>query len=309
MPTPHRRYLAHRGRRVFGAIETRRGDLYDVERLNADLRALFKLGYFADVRIKVEDSAAGKIVTFLFEEKPAVKEFVIEGNNKIKDDKINETIDLKPNTILSVAQDQKNIEKIRQLYEADGFFMVDIHHEIEPLDNKRVKVIIRITEYRKDLHQTHRLRGQPGLRRGYAAQAVADQSRPRDELHGPVGRLPRNHVRAGSANAAHVLRQPRLLRAGRPPGRHPQRRQTLDVYLGVGQRGPAVLHRKHRHRRDLLFKKRRPDEAAHHPGGRGLLARQVRAVAQRTEKPFTPTSATPSPRSSPMSRPIRKRAG
>ena len=134
---------------VFGAIETRRGDLYDVERLNADLRALFKLGYFADVRIKVEDSAAGKIVTFLFEEKPAVKEFVIEGNKKIKDDKINETIDLKPNTILSVAKIKENIEKIRQLYEADGFFMVDIHHEIEPLDNNRVKVIIRITEYRK----------------------------------------------------------------------------------------------------------------------------------------------------------------
>jgi len=134
---------------ILMAIQTHRGDMFDRAKLDNDLREIFKLGFFSDVRIAVEDSPAGKVVTYIVEEKPAVKEFVFEGNKKVKTDKINETIDLKPNTILSIAKIKENIEKIRQLYEIEGFFMVDINYEIEPLPNNRVKVIIRITEYRK----------------------------------------------------------------------------------------------------------------------------------------------------------------
>jgi outer membrane protein insertion porin family len=134
---------------VLAAIGTRAGDVLDATRLDADLRAVFNLTYFADVRIELEDSPQGKVVVFVVEEKPAVKEFVIEGNEKIKKDKLDQAIDLKPNTILSVGKIKENIEKIRQLYEAEGFFMVDIGYDLEPLPNNRVKVIIRITEYRK----------------------------------------------------------------------------------------------------------------------------------------------------------------
>ena len=134
---------------VMSAITTRKGDVFDAVQLDADLRAVFELGYFADARIEVRDEPAGKVVVFVVEEKPSVKEFVFEGNKKVKDDKIEEVVDLKPNTILSIAKIKENIERVRQLYETEGFFMVDIDYEIEPLPNNRVKVNIRITEYRK----------------------------------------------------------------------------------------------------------------------------------------------------------------
>jgi outer membrane protein insertion porin family len=134
---------------VLAAIQTRRGDVYNAEQIDADLRAVFELGYFSDVRVEVADSPAGKIITFVVVEKPSVREFVFEGNKKIKTDKILENVDLKPNTILSLAKIKEAIEKIRQLYEQEGFFMVDINYDIEPLPNNRVRVIIRVTEYRK----------------------------------------------------------------------------------------------------------------------------------------------------------------
>ncbi len=134
---------------VLAVVTTKKGDALDPERLDADLRAVFALAYFADVRIELQDAPEGKIVIFVVEEKPAVKEFVYEGNDEVKKDKIDQAVDLKPNTILSVAKIKENIEKIRQLYEAEGFFMVDITYEIEPLPNNRVKVVIRIHEYRK----------------------------------------------------------------------------------------------------------------------------------------------------------------
>ncbi|MDP8222030.1 MAG: outer membrane protein assembly factor BamA [Candidatus Lernaella stagnicola] len=134
---------------ILAALETRPGDLLDSMTIDADLRAIFELGFFADVRIELEDAPRGKTMVIVVEEKPAVKEFVFEGNDKVKDDKIEEIVDLKPNTILSIAKIKENIERVRQLYEAEGFFMVDIGYEIEPLPNNRVKVVIRITEYRK----------------------------------------------------------------------------------------------------------------------------------------------------------------
>jgi outer membrane protein insertion porin family len=134
---------------ILAAIRTRTGDRLDADRLDADLRAVFALGYFSDVRIELRDAPTGKLVVFVVEEKPAVKEFVYEGNDAVKKDKIEQAVDLKPNTILSIAKIKEGLEKIRQLYEAEGFFMVDITYEIEPLPNNRVKVIIRITEYRK----------------------------------------------------------------------------------------------------------------------------------------------------------------
>jgi outer membrane protein insertion porin family len=134
---------------VLAVIQTRKGDAYNVDQVDADLRSVFALGFFSDVRVEVTDSPAGKVITFVVIEKPSVREFVFEGNSKVKTDKIKESVDLKPNTILSIAKIKEAIEKIRQLYEQEGFFMVDIVYEIQPLPNNRVKVIIRVTEYRK----------------------------------------------------------------------------------------------------------------------------------------------------------------
>lgn len=134
---------------ILNVVQTRKNDVLNLTVLDEDLRAVYGLSFFSDVRIELEDAPGGKVVVFIVVEKPAVKEFVFEGNDKVKKDKIEEVVDLKPNTILNDAKIKENIEKIRQLYEAEGFFMVDIVPEIEELPNNRVKVTIRITEYRK----------------------------------------------------------------------------------------------------------------------------------------------------------------
>jgi len=134
---------------ILNVIQTRKNDVLNTTVLDEDLRAVYGLGFFSDVRLELEDAPGGKIVVVVVAEKPAVKEFVFEGNEKVKKDKIEEVVDLKPNTILNDAKIKENIEKIRQLYEAEGFFMVDIAPEIEELPTNRGKVTIRITEYRK----------------------------------------------------------------------------------------------------------------------------------------------------------------
>lgn len=125
------------------------GSRLDPDEVNRDLRAVFKMGYFKDVIVNITEEPDGVTIIYLVEEKPAVKEFVIEGNRKISDDKIKEKIDLKPNTILDEGKIKENIVKIQKLYEDEGYFMVDIQYHVEPLPNNRVKVRIQITEFKK----------------------------------------------------------------------------------------------------------------------------------------------------------------
>ena len=134
---------------ILSKLVTFEGNRYSPEDINEDIRSIFETGFFYDVRVDEKNTDQGKIITYIVEEKPSVKEFVYEGNDELDNDKIEENIDLKPNTILNIAKIQESINKIRTLYENEGFFMVDINHEIEELPNNRVKVIIRITEYKK----------------------------------------------------------------------------------------------------------------------------------------------------------------
>lgn len=134
---------------VLSKLVTYVGNRYDPADLDEDIRNIYETGYFYDVQVDVEDTVKGKIITYVLQEKPSVKEFSFEGNDEFSNDKLEENTDLKPNTILNIAKIKENINKIRQMYEGEGFFMVDIDYKIEELPNNRVKVIIRITEYKK----------------------------------------------------------------------------------------------------------------------------------------------------------------
>jgi outer membrane protein insertion porin family len=134
---------------VLSRISHLPGERLDPGRLDQDIRQVYESGFFYDVKVDVVDTSGGQIVTFIVEEKPSVKEFVYEGNDEFDEEKINENVDLKPNSILSISKIKENINKIRQMYENEGYFMVDIDYELEELPNNRVRVIIRITEYKK----------------------------------------------------------------------------------------------------------------------------------------------------------------
>lgn len=134
---------------VLAKMQTREGDELNEAVLNSDLRAIFNTGYFYDVKIDRRYVEGGVALTVIVTEKPAVKEYEFVGNEHLSTDKITEAVELKPNTILSDARIQEAINKIKQMYELDGYFMVDIDYRTEELPRNRVKVIIEISEYKK----------------------------------------------------------------------------------------------------------------------------------------------------------------
>jgi outer membrane protein insertion porin family len=129
--------------------KSRTGDDYSPYRLRKDIRAIDKMGYFEDVRLLVEDAKGGKVVTFLVEEKPSIREVVITGNNKISTDDIQEAITLQPQSILNYQVLQDTVEKIKKLYQEKGFYAAKVSYELRDLEGNQKGVILQVEEGKK----------------------------------------------------------------------------------------------------------------------------------------------------------------
>jgi len=89
---------------ILAAIRTTKGDRLDYERLDKDLRAVYKMGFFKDVKIETEEGPTGMTVTLHVTEKPSIGKIVIQGNKKVKEEKLEEELGIKLYTILGLLQ-------------------------------------------------------------------------------------------------------------------------------------------------------------------------------------------------------------
>ncbi len=114
-----------------------------------DIRAVFGLGFFADVRAVLEEGNEGAVLTFEVVEKPSIAEIVFRGQKELDLDKIKEVVDIQPMSVLDTTRIRKNVEKIKDLYVEKGFFLAEVGFTLQTLKNNRVRLIFLIEERSK----------------------------------------------------------------------------------------------------------------------------------------------------------------
>lgn len=125
-------------------LESGVGELVSARNLATDLRRLWGLGKFEDIRVEGEMTPSGVVLTYVVKERPTIRKIVVEGNSKIKLDDINEQLDLKLNAILDLGAVRANIEKVKQLYVEKGFFLAEVSYGLKPVDDEPGKVDLQI---------------------------------------------------------------------------------------------------------------------------------------------------------------------
>ncbi len=134
---------------ILANIRTEKGAMYDPATIADDIKSIYKMGYFDDVEVDVQDTPEGKVVTFMVREKPAIRKIIFEGNKEIGDDKIKDVLDLKPYTVIKDKSLQENAEKIKALYAEKGYAGTTVAVSIRPVSNQAADVIFEITEGEK----------------------------------------------------------------------------------------------------------------------------------------------------------------
>ena len=111
--------------------------------LDLSLKTLFNTGLFADV--KLEMNPQGTLVIDV-RENPIVNRVILEGNKRLKEDKITEEIQLAPRSVYTRAKVQSDVQRIIELYRAKGRFAATVTPKVKPLEQNRVDVIYEMDE-------------------------------------------------------------------------------------------------------------------------------------------------------------------
>ena len=130
-------------------IKTQAGDVYLLKRLTEDLKAVYSMGYFDDIRIETEKGPKGKTIIFNVKEKPTIRAIRIKGNIAFDDKKIMENLTIKTGSILNVYKIQKNIERIEALYKEKHYHNIQVEYKTKPRPKNQADLQFILTEGKK----------------------------------------------------------------------------------------------------------------------------------------------------------------
>ncbi|MCA1987322.1 MAG: outer membrane protein assembly factor BamA, partial [Desulfovibrio sp.] len=87
---------------VLMRLGVQKGDPYDPSKLNEELKRVFDLGYFDDVKVSVEQTGGGTVLIFDVKEKPRIQAIGVLGNSGIDQDDIIEAMTTKTGNVLNL---------------------------------------------------------------------------------------------------------------------------------------------------------------------------------------------------------------
>ncbi|MCB0220985.1 MAG: outer membrane protein assembly factor BamA [Chrysiogenetes bacterium] len=127
---------------VLLVITSTKGQPIDRETIAKDVKKLFGLGLYEDIRVEAEQSEDGYRLIFIIKERPAVASVEVEGEDEIKEKEILEAIDISENSVFTEQKLEDARRRVLKLYEEEGYFIADVEVKRE-FDSSRNQVSLR----------------------------------------------------------------------------------------------------------------------------------------------------------------------
>ncbi len=134
---------------VKAVLSEKAGRPLDPKKVQADVRAVMKLGYFSDVVVEARGPRSAPILVYRVTEKPAVQSTRIEGNEELSNDDLKDLVEVKPGSILDEQAIRKSVKKIQEKYVEKGFYLAEVTHRVEPKPENQVEIVFVVDEHAK----------------------------------------------------------------------------------------------------------------------------------------------------------------
>jgi outer membrane protein insertion porin family len=119
------------------------------EKTAEDIKVIYKMGYFDDVRVDIAPFEGGIKVVYIVREKPTIIRVEFQGNKEFKDDDLKEKISLISGAISDVALINDNATKLKLFYEDEGYYLAKVVPILKKIDEGEVSVTYQIEEGKK----------------------------------------------------------------------------------------------------------------------------------------------------------------
>ena len=123
-------------------VTVKPGRSYSSFDTDESLSQLFATGLFADVQIR----RSGNTLVVEVVENPTVNLVIFEGNDKVKDERLQAVTQLQSLSIFSQDKLDSDVERVRETVRRSGRSSATVFSRIDQLDNNRVNVVFVINE-------------------------------------------------------------------------------------------------------------------------------------------------------------------
>ena len=131
---------------ILSVIKSEVGKPLDMDTVQEDLKAIYKMGYFKDVQADVKDLPNGKLLTFLVVEKPYVVRIFFKGNKELKREDISAKLAGLKYTILNADKIHKAIRELKAEYADKGFYNAKVDYKVDLLEGNEAAIHFTIDE-------------------------------------------------------------------------------------------------------------------------------------------------------------------
>ncbi len=134
---------------ILTRIKTKEGDIFSADRIRDDIANLYSTDYFDDISVNTEPSDGNIKLVFSVRERAILKDINFDGNDKITTEKLKEKITLIAGTPFSNKQVKESVERLKELYQEDGYYEASITPVIKTLPDGKDSITFFINEGKK----------------------------------------------------------------------------------------------------------------------------------------------------------------
>jgi len=124
-------------------VKSRAGEVFDPATVEQDVKAIYKMGFFDDVQAELSPDG---VLTYAVKEKPYIREVKIQGASQVSKDKIESALGVGARTILDRSKVAEGVDKVRKLYNEQGYVNAAIDHAVTVESNNQAIITLDINE-------------------------------------------------------------------------------------------------------------------------------------------------------------------
>jgi len=134
---------------VRARIQSQEGSLFEPEQISRDVRSIYELGFFEDIRVEAEGFEGGLKIIFNLKEKPIIRSIAFEGNRDVKEKDLREDLEFAARSVYNPAAVTSAVQQLESIYRKKGYYRIKVETRTQPSGEGEVQLIFIIDEGEK----------------------------------------------------------------------------------------------------------------------------------------------------------------
>src|SRR5258708_3910411 len=121
-------------KQILAVIRSHDGEDVDSAVVNEDIKRIWRMGLFTDVKVVVEPASGkeGVILTFQVRERAVVKEIRYFGNKEVSDGTIKDKVTIKEGDTFEPGKVAESVKAVEALYKDKDYYAIEVSTDTKP---------------------------------------------------------------------------------------------------------------------------------------------------------------------------------